>query len=208
MAQLGPLTCTCGATLPTLPTMCFACGVFWSSPEHLAAEHQRLAEQQSIVTEPAPEAPATPGETWLPCGHPGTPGVRCEFCGRLSEPALGEVSGPPTVCLVLDGTVIALPRGELIELGRHSDWQQIADLLQGMDAVSRTHAAITIRDDSVEIRDLGSLNGTWIDDRELTRTPVTRPLPLRFRLGESVAVEIRSALAGEHPTPWTGQRGG
>ncbi len=65
--------------------------------------------------------------------------------------------------------------------------------------VSRYHVELTLGVEGLDVRDLGSLNGTWLGagDTALRLTHVVARLPLRLRLG---ALEIELDEVGTHPS--------
>lgn len=231
MAELNEMICpACGEPLAEVPGFCPACTTFCPSVEEIV-DHpsergmaRRDDQSSSIEDEPRDipqtlEGQDTPADM-LPCGHPGTPGEPCPWCGAVS----GEPRG--RACLVVGDERLSLPDGVEIVLGRESPWVQVADLfdrLRRMDGpigeaargVSRRHAAVTIIGRRCRVADLGSLNGTWIDRRELGVVPVTRDLPLTFQLGiprAGLMVELvedepdeRQAY-GLSATRWTGEK--
>jgi len=79
----------------------------------------------------------------------------------------GEPAGPllitrPAAWLFGESTRVGLFTGENI-LGRGADVIDIE-----LPTISRRHARIVINDDAITIEDLGSKNGTWVDDQRLT----------------------------------------
>ncbi|RME72168.1 MAG: FHA domain-containing protein [Planctomycetota bacterium] len=60
---------------------------------------------------------------------------------------------------------------------------------------SRVHCRIELGPEGLEVVDLGSRNGTWLDERPITRAPL--PERCRLRLGDSV-IEVRVLGAAEH----------
>jgi hypothetical protein len=109
----------------------------------------------------------------------------CPACGF---PLLAAAFG--TVNLTVAGRSVELAAGERVVLGRDQTESPLAGLLAGMYGVSRRHASVTVRGGSAVIEDLGSTNGTWLDGERLGREPVVRPLPVAFRLGQAVEVQV------------------
>ncbi|MDR1440873.1 MAG: FHA domain-containing protein [Bifidobacteriaceae bacterium] len=98
------------------------------------------------------------------------------------------------------GQSLEVTGGEPIVLGRDPSESPLATLLTAMYGVSRRHATITLQGSEVMIQDLGSTNGTWLDGARLGPEPVVRPLPIVFRLGQTVSVEVRApGAAGNGP---------
>lgn len=196
----GHLICPiCGEGLPSVPRTC-RCGRFWASPAELDAD-RRSRRADSADDEPTMVLPSA-GD-FLPCGHPGPPSAQCAFCGWT--PPVGAAT--QTMCLVVESRALELPQSTAIRLGREAGWRQVRDLLGGYPGISREHVEITVETSQVQLRDLGSMNGTYIDDRELGQAPVRRPIPLQFRLGMSVTAEIRTATEHDEIRRWTGEQG-
>lgn len=81
------------------------------------------------------------------------------------------------------GATYPLPPGELIVGRDHTATVCLAD-----PDVSRRHLAITVARDGVRVRDLGSTNGSRVDDVEVGAEPVTVRAGPRLRIGESTLV--------------------
>lgn len=94
-------------------------------------------------------------------------------------------SGP---CLVWRERVFPLAEGESV-LGRDPG----VDVFVDVPGVSRRHARIVVRGEEATIEDLGSKNGTFVEDR---RVPGPTPLGDRshLRLGRTTLVFRRSRL--------------
>jgi predicted component of type VI protein secretion system len=78
------------------------------------------------------------------------------------EPANRLPMTRPAAWLIGDSTRVGLFTGENI-LGRGAD---VIDV--DLPTISRRHARIVIHDGAITIEDLGSKNGTWVDDERLT----------------------------------------
>ena len=101
------------------------------------------------------------GRSWIRTVY----GVGYGFEGRVE--LSGEPPDPlpitrPTAWLIGEPTRVGLFTGENI-LGRGDDVIDIA-----LPTVSRRHVRIVIIDGATTIEDLGSKNGTWVDDERLT----------------------------------------
>lgn len=117
------------------------------------------------------------------CGASSPAGsVECEYCGsRL-------VHGGP--CLIGPWGELHLDDTGPVQLGRQSAAARVAESLRDLDAVSRFHAEVVVRDGEAWISDVGSLNGTFVNDRRLDRgAPVVLQPGDRIRLGSAVHVE-------------------
>jgi DNA-binding winged helix-turn-helix (wHTH) protein len=116
------------------------------------------------------------------------------FCGAVDVgPAAETESKIARWWLVGLGEQIPLYDGENV-LGREGDGITVIRSA----TVSRRHARIDVGADQIAIEDLGSKNGTFVED-----TPVTEPRPLaardRLRLG-SIVFTLTPAKAGAEPT--------
>lgn len=184
---MAELTCpACDGALTPGTMLCPSCGHFMAGD----------VPPPAIVTPPA-AASARPA----PDGHhqpergTGAGNVPCTTCGRLVIGTACDHCGTP----VDGGAVLELPGGERLALaegvevvlGRESREQAVAAALGPLDTVSRRHARVTLRGTEVEVADVESTNGTWLDGRRVGTHPVRRQLPVRIGLGQSVSVEIR-----------------
>ena len=110
------------------------------------------------------------------------------FCGEAVEepsPSVVHVEEIPRV--IWEGRVVPLREGDN-PLGRDPD----AVVRIDVPGVSRQHARIVLREARATLEDLGSKNGSAIDEVELTpATPTPLPDGSRFRLGR-VALTYRS----------------
>jgi DNA-binding winged helix-turn-helix (wHTH) protein len=94
----------------------------------------------------------------------------------FDQPAAESISEP--VRLIWGTRVIALTNGERI-VGRDDS----ADIVLPEATVSRRHARLRITGASGIVEDLGSQNGTWVNDRKVTEpTPLTDGDRIRFGL--------------------------
>ena len=81
--------------------------------------------------------------------------------------------------------VVLLQRGKSLRIGRGEDQDvRLEDL-----RTSRQHAQIFYRGDHVLLRDLGSSNGTWLDDRRVTSTSTVAPGAI-VRVGSTRVVYV------------------
>jgi DNA-binding CsgD family transcriptional regulator len=87
-----------------------------------------------------------------------------------------------SIAFVFEGTVSSFAPSRLILrdpvsiLGRSSD----CDLVIKSRSISRRHAEIAIQDCLITVTDLGSRNGTFVNDRQVQRALVTDGQRLRF----------------------------
>jgi hypothetical protein len=127
------------------------------------------------------------------CGHANEPGARfCSSCGApldgedatanldaiVSEDAPAEPESPleklpEGVAIVVvrrgpnAGSVFGL-EGQEVAAGRHPDSTIFLDDV----TVSRRHAIIERRDDGYAVRDVGSLNGTYVNHERVEDAPL------------------------------------
>ena len=125
------------------------------------------------------------------CGHGNQPGARfCSSCGTpldgdevtASLPVVTTAEGAEAVGAALAelpegaavlvvqrgpnaGSVFAVDAGE-VTAGRHPDSGIFLDDI----TVSRRHAVVTRTDDRFELRDVGSLNGTYLNHERVETT--------------------------------------
>ena len=143
--------------------------------------------------EPAPPTTAEPAE---PAGAAGAGPVRtaCPHCGAavphagntfcvecLEEfPAAGAAEPGGTVAplrLRFVGGTVRLPVGATVVLGRASPSAEVRALLEARDNVSRTHASVRADGQALLVRDEGSANGTFVNDRPVPRRTEVRMEP-------------------------------
>ncbi|MEU9974528.1 FHA domain-containing protein [Streptomyces sp. NPDC051014] len=138
-----------------------------------------------------PEAPAD-----RPRDRPARPTARTDPRepreGTPAPPARQPAPAAPCLALVLAGALVPV-RAEgqgPTRLGRDAaDCAHVTDLA-ALDQLSRRHAELTWRAGRLYVTDLGSVNGTYVDER-----PVTRPVQLwpgghRLRLADDVDVPL------------------
>ncbi|MBI4512864.1 MAG: HD domain-containing protein [Gemmatimonadetes bacterium] len=87
----------------------------------------------------------------------------------------------------LDGRAFALAEGQPLTVGRALQ----CDIQLDDEGVSRRHCTVTPRDGEVSVRDLDSVNGTFVNDAQVT-TAMLKPGD-RLRLGRTL-LELREAL--------------
>lgn len=77
---------------------------------------------------------------------------------------------------------------------------QTADITIGDPEVSRKHARVTNQGGQITIEDLGSTNGTFVNNQRISAPYVLRPGELIF-LGEHVTLLFEAAEMGERTVP-------
>src|SRR6185436_12196341 len=92
---------------------------------------------------------------------------------QISSTAAARVAAMPSCIVVIYGgdlgRRIELPRGE-ITIGRDDE----NAISAAVHTVSRRHARLFIRDEGHYIEDLGSTNGTFVNDQEIDRATQLR----------------------------------
>jgi hypothetical protein len=96
------------------------------------------------------------------------------------------------------GTVVPLADGAELLIGRESD----LDIVLQEDMVSRKHAKVTIRGDEIQISDLGSTNGTFVNGQKVKRARLGEGD--RVLVGTSLMKVVRADATAEAPLPRPG----
>jgi hypothetical protein len=132
-----------------------------------------------------------------PCPGP----IRCWNCGEPSASpdntgcvACGKSLTPPALLLRFeDGGQLTLDPGEQVLLGRDEEQSPHACLFAGHGNVSRRHATVGVdRDGNAWIRDEKTLNGTFVNDAEITsKIPATIADGDTVRLAATLSARVR-----------------
>lgn len=154
------------------------------------------------LIEPGPQAApavaaATPGPTPAggethpcpdpSCAHPNPPGSdRCALCFR---PLAATSKGAKAALLRWPwGTQRLTGR---LPLGRDPEFSPLTERLAAFPNLSRRHALLWVDQDGVWIQDLGSMNGTFLDNVRLeSNRPQRLTAPARLRFGLVNALEL------------------
>lgn len=112
------------------------------------------------------------------------------FCGDV-EPVQPRRSVP--AILLCEGRRYPLFEGENL-VGRSDDGSVVLD----DSSVSRRHAVISIIEGKMWIEDLGSTNGTYVDQRKVSRSPLLHQMRIDF--GVVRASIIRRSLSSTQST--------
>lgn len=135
---------------------------------------------------PAPAAIADPVCPVPGCGNQLDPDGTCPL-HNLDLAAEADVYADPAR-FQLDFPFGPIPIGSSeLRIGRSEEFGAIAESLRDYDKVSRQHAVLWIEDGDLFVRDLGSTNGTFVNDRRLTDDD-------RRRLQEGDEVRFASVL--------------
>jgi pSer/pThr/pTyr-binding forkhead associated (FHA) protein len=93
------------------------------------------------------------------------------------------------------GTVVPLPDGAEIAIGRESD----LDIVLQEDMVSRKHAKVIAQGGEIQITDLGSTNGTFVNGQKVKRARIGEGD--RVLVGTSLMKVVRAEATTEAPLP-------
>jgi len=105
--------------------------------------------------------------------------------------------GPRRLLVHVAHTWMPLPVGEWV-IGRAPE----SDIRIDDDRVSRRHAVVRASDDGWELSDGGSLNGIWLDGRQVQRVTVpTGGVSVRFGGKDGVPVRLLPDRAAAAPEP-------
>jgi hypothetical protein len=109
---------------------------------------------------------------------------QCIYCGTT-------LGGRATSwALRIEGHRVTVPPEREVLLGR-ADESPFALVLAGRENVSRRHCEVRVRD-ALQVRDVGSTNGTFVDDHRLGSTWENMPDGSRLRLASNVVVHVTS----------------
>lgn len=132
------------------------------------------------------------------CPTPGCAAVisasdtTCPYCGAALQP---EHDGP-AITVIVAGAEEELPANTTLNIGRDRSFSAFADALTELDHISGRHAQIEFRDGDVWITDLGSTNGTFVDDRQVAPgRPERVNQGASLRLASDVMLEVVSGSA-------------
>jgi hypothetical protein len=155
-----------------------------------------------LLPEPAAAVCPEPG-----CGNPLDPDGTCPLhtlgTGSFGMAAEAAAYGPATTRevtlfrLEFDLGFGPVPVGaDEVRIGRAEELGPIAEALKGYDKVSRQHAIVWVEGGDLYVRDLGSTNGTFVNDRRIDqgdRRQLHDGDELRF--SSTVRVRVRKAAA-------------
>ncbi|MDT0158200.1 FHA domain-containing protein [Microbacterium sp. ARD32] len=171
----------CGAEIAAGALICFGCGL------------EIVAAATAVTAAPSSTSP-TPAVTTADCAGCGRPLANaadvCVFCGGTA--AVTVVDAGARVVLP-DGREVAV--GSALVIGRMSASAVVASALD-FDGVSRRHALLSDEGDGLFVRDLGSTNGTWLEDTPVEGERRVPPGRTTLRLGARIEITIVNGAAG------------
>jgi hypothetical protein len=150
-----------------------------------------LLRRPKVVPPPPPPDPTPtpdPGPVPAPGGGPDPHAALFGTPSPAVTAAVVATSSAPTVLRVLpDGPVLRLEPGHVVPLGREAS--PIAHVCS--DNVSRRHAEVRVEPDRTVVVDVGSVNGTFVNDRRLAPGQPHPVLPGdTLRLGSDPALRL------------------
>lgn len=192
MATLGPCP-ICGAEVDLDRPLCSSCrrNLRRRRPEAPTPKNPEF-EQSTSSTPPEGHSSSSDRASDRTCHECAAPlfanDSACVYCGAEGG-AADQPRSEERVSVTLRGVEVALPSGGALRIGRSAP--PFAGALQDLDQLSRDHADVIRSDDGVYITDLGSLNGTYVDDRRLeARVPERVEPSASVRLASDVSLKI------------------
>ena len=150
-------------------------------------------EATAPLQEPAPAAaPSVPAAQAPACGDPDcphggrAPAAGCRACGRAGAPTAKGTT------LRFDWGTIPVPQDGPLVVGREDS--PVAGRLQNHSNISRKHAEFRTTADALTVRDLDSMNGTFVNGRRLDPGQTT---PLRAGDRVRFAADVEATVTGE-----------
>lgn len=180
------LTHGCGAAYEVGETLCSGC--------FLPLDDPPSNSPLIMVAGPASADPAQPVQR--ACGTCGrlAPGAQqtCAFCGSPLTAASSSAGAGPAVLELPAGRRVRVDPDTTIVLGREAPNTEVCAALSSCDAVSRRHASLLIAGGVVQVTDLDSVNGTYVNGRRAEPTAVADlDRPVQIGLGQEVTIVLR-----------------
>jgi hypothetical protein len=168
--------------------------VFITDLHHLIGSTPQAAPPPS-PPKPVAKAPA-PAPAPTPTPESADEEENYEATQFFTKASMDELLGPDEHVLeqIVDGTVeFSYPLGPLgVRIGRTPP----ADIVLADPRVSRAHCKVEFKDGELVVEDLGSTNGTFIDDEKIHAITVL-PVGSTLRVGNfSLVHEVRSRAEG------------
>ncbi|MDS1269134.1 FHA domain-containing protein [Lipingzhangella sp. LS1_29] len=146
-----------------------------------------VAAEPSTNTRSQPNTDASP--------HPTPSGQDSDTAGPSPDPARrhpGTETAPqrPLWGVSIPGLDVTVPiPADGLEVGRDCPRFATVPGMQHLDQVSRTHARLTWKDTTLYLEDLGSTNGTFVDEHPIHTAVAVTPHN-RLRLAEDVDIRV------------------
>jgi len=180
------VTCaSCGHVAPAAALICGVCG--WSL-DVLPTVALGPSVVDAVSTAPGlPEECPTCGQT-LSAGE-----AACPIC-HTQRPSTERAPGAEIVAIQValpGGLVVTIADGESASFGRAVDRADVSASLAPYDGVSRRHADIAFGQGQLEVSDLQSTNGTFVDDIQVhgaVRLAASRSMSIRLGRGAALTV--------------------
>jgi hypothetical protein len=187
----------CHATIDMGQPYCTSClltPVPRPEPEEAAAEPTAVGSTVD-VEQPAPVAAGGARCADPDCVHSGAvPAAGCRHCGLRPDATNAARSGRGAVLLFPWGAV-TLTAGRALRIGREDS--PLITELAAYPNVSRRHAEVTTNDGGVTVTDLGSANGTFVNDRRIASGEPVRVRPGdQIRFASTLVARIEQGDAG------------
>lgn len=180
----------CGSENPVTTILC-ACGVSLATVPRSVRPEQPVAQD---AVSPATESITCREPT---CGATNPPGqTNCTYCNApLGEAAtvMASTSGASRVILVWPWGEEPFDRS--LNIGRDPSFSPLADRLAPFSNISRRHATLRLTNDGLEVEDLASTNGTFVDGARLPARVcrvVRGSAVLRFAASLNVTLRLTS----------------
>ena len=168
----------CGTAYPAGVTYCDSCCCeiqdvqgSWEADDEIANASDTCQDSadSDIDAHAFEEEMGAEGQVQCPeCGCWGEYGGQCPQCMAPMPESVGLVSSAKRHVAVRlpNGRSLLLEAGSVVVIGRESPDELVKESLEGFPVISRRHCILSVSADgaSVEITDLGSLNGTWVGD--------------------------------------------
>jgi FHA domain-containing protein len=183
----------CQATITAGVPYCATC-MLAPVPRPSDVDDEETAEPAEPTERVAVTAPRTGERCGDPdCVHGGIkPIERCRHCGGSTPPPQRAPAGQPggdALALVFPWGVETLPADRALAIGRENS--PLAGRLAAYPNISRRHAEVSVDGGSITVTDLGSANGTFVNDTRLAPRTSTRAGPGdRIRLAADLVCRV------------------
>ena len=142
-----------------------------------------ITDLDVVETQSETPAPSAPAETVTPelvricedCGTENLPAIRkCSKCGEdisdvIPTPSSSCTQKKTAVLETEDGYTYPICEDSTVTVGRDT---QMAEYLNSRGFVSRCHAELSFHDGALWVKDLGSMNHTFVNGEQVVSEPV------------------------------------